>query len=212
MNIVPSVAIIGRPNVGKSALFNRMARRRIAIVHGEPGITRDRISTPAEADGKKFTLWDTGGVVGAGEMELTDQVRESAERAMKESDLVLFVVDAQEGLNPFDSDLARLLRRQRKPVILVVNKVDHPTHEPYSAEFGQLGFDNMFSISAAHGTNISELLSEIGRSLPDTSETAEHRTAQAVKVAIVGRPNAGKSSLINAVVANRRSIVSEMPG
>jgi GTP-binding protein len=212
MNTGPHVAIIGRPNVGKSALFNRIARRRIAIVHGEPGITRDRISTAAEADGKKFTLWDTGGIVGTGETDLTDQVRSSAERAVKESDLVLFVVDAQEGLNPIDSDLSRFLRRQRKPVVLVVNKVDHPTHEPYSAEFAQLGFDKAFSISAAHGTNVDDLLSEIGRSLPDTSETAEAGTAEAIKIAIIGRPNAGKSSFINGLVGNRRSIVSEMPG
>src|SRR5437868_4616951 len=212
MNTGLNVAIIGRPNVGKSPLVNRIARRQIAIVHGEPGITRDRISTEAEAGGKKFTLWDTGGIIGGGETELTDQVRASAERAMKESDLVLFVVDAQEGLNPIDSDLARFVRRQRKPVLLVVNKVDHPTHEPYSDEFAQLGFDNAVSISAAHGTNIRELLSEIGRLLPNGSETAEYRIADAFKVAIVGRPNAGKSSLINALVGNRPSIVSELPG
>src|SRR5438270_6121493 len=212
MNTGPNVAIIGRPNVGKSALFNRIARRRIAIVHGEPGITRDRISTEAEAGGKKFTLWDTGGIIGGGETELTDQVRASAERAMKDSDLVLFVVDAQEGLNPIDSDLARFVRRQRKPVLLVVNKVDHPTHQPYSHEFAQLGFDKAFSIRAAHGTKIRELLSEIGRLLPNGSETAEYRTEDAIKIAIVGRPNAGKSSLINVLVGNRRSIVSELPG
>src|SRR5947209_6868572 len=212
MNTDPNVAIIGRPNVGKSALFNRIARRRIAIVHGEPGITRDRISTQAEAAGKKFTLWDTGGIIGGGETELTGQVRASAERAMKESDLVLFVVDAQEGLNPIDNDLARFVRRQRKPVLLVVNKVDHPTHQAHSDEFAQLGFDNAFSISAAHGTNVNELLSEIGRLLPNVAESAELKGVDAVKIAIVGRPNAGKSSLINALVGNRRSIVSELPG
>src|SRR5438876_3443920 len=212
MNTDPNVAIIGRPNVGKSALFNRIARRRIAIVHGEPGITRDRISTEAEAAGKKFTLWDTGGIIGGGETELTDQVRASAERAMKDSDLVLFVVDAQEGLNPIDSDLARFVRRQRKPVLLVVNKVDHPIHQGYSDEFAQLGFDKAFSVSAAHGTNVNELLSEIGRLLPDGSGTAKGGMANVVKVAIIGRPNAGKSSLINVLVGNRRSIVSELPG
>src|SRR5438105_9657644 len=212
MNTGPNVAIIGRPNVGKSALFNRIARRRIAIVHGEPGITRDRISTVTEAAGKKFTLWDTGGIIGGGETELTNQVRASAERAMKDSDLVLLVVDTKEGLNPIDNDLARFVRRQRKPVLLVVNKVDHPTHQPYSHEFAQLGFDKAFSISAAHGTNVNELLSEIGRLLPNASETAEYRTEDAIKIAIVGRPNAGKSSLINVLVGNRRSIVSELPG
>src|SRR5207302_8631679 len=206
MNTGPNVAIIGRPNVGKSALFNRIARRRIAIVHGEPGITRDRISTQAEAGGKKFTLWDTGGIIGGGETELADQVRASAERAMKVSDLVLFVVDVQEVLNPIDSDLARFVRRQRKPVLLAINKVDHPTHRPYSDEFAQLGFDKTFAISAAHGTNVTELLSEIGRLLPNG---LEGRPADVVRVAIVGRPNAGKSSLINALVRDRRSIVNE---
>src|SRR5712675_499067 len=123
-----NIAIAGRPNVGKSALFNRIAGRRIAIVHDQPGITRDRISAEAKAEGKKFRLWDTGGIVGAGETELRDEVRASAERAIEESALVLLVVDAREGLTPMDRDLARFLRRQNKPILLVVNKIDHPKH------------------------------------------------------------------------------------
>jgi GTP-binding protein len=206
------VAIVGRPNVGKSALFNRIAGRRIAIVHDQPGITRDRISTEAEADGKKFRLWDTGGIVGAGETELRDEVRASAERAIEESALVLLVVDAQEGLTPMDRDLARFLRRQNKPILLVVNKIDHPKHEPNSAEFAELGFGNMFSISAAHGTNIGPLLSEIARLLPGEPEEPTLETSAAVKIAIVGRPNAGKSSLINALLRDRRTLVNEIPG
>jgi GTP-binding protein len=207
-----NVAIIGRPNVGKSALFNRIAGRRIAIVHDQPGITRDRISAEVDAGGKKFRVWDTGGIVGAGETELTDEVRASAERAIEESALVLLVVDAQEGLTPMDRDLARFLRRRDKSVLLVVNKIDHPKHEPHAAEFAELGFENMFSISAAHGRNVGPLLSEIARFLPvGPEEIAPERTA-AVKIAVVGRPNAGKSSLINALLRDRRTLVSEIPG
>jgi GTPase len=206
------VAIVGRPNVGKSALFNRIAGRRVAIVHDQPGITRDRISIEAEADGKKFRVWDTGGIVGAGETELRDEVRASAERAIEESALVLLVVDAQEGLTPMDRDLARFLRRQNKPILLVVNKIDHPKHEPNSAEFAELGFGNMFSISAAHGRNVGPLLSEIARLLPGEPEEPTLEAAPVVKIAIVGRPNAGKSSLINALLRDRRTLVNEIPG
>lgn len=206
------VAIVGRPNVGKSALFNRLAGRRIAIVHNQPGITRDRISTEAEADGKKFRLWDTGGIVGAGEKELTDEVRASAERAMEESALVLLVVDAQEGLTPMDRELARFLRRQNKPVLVVVNKIDDPKHEPNAAEFAELGFENVFSISAAHGRNTGPLLSEIARLLPEELREKPMERPPPVKIAIVGRPNAGKSSLINALIRDHRSLVSEIPG
>jgi GTP-binding protein len=204
-----SVAIVGRPNVGKSALFNRIARRRIAIVHDQPGITRDRISVECEAEGKKFTLWDSGGVVGRGEPELTDDVHAAAERAMAESDLILFVVDAQAGLTPIDRELARFLRRQRKRVLLVVNKIDDPKHEPHAAEFSELGFDPPLLISAAHGHNVPELVAEIACRLPkDQGEQPEEQ----LRIAIVGRPNAGKSSLINALLGDRRTIVNETPG
>src|SRR6266700_6036104 len=159
-------AIIGRPNVGKSALFNRIAGRRIAIVHGQPGIPRDRISAKCGVGGKTFTLWDTGGIVGAGETQLTGDVRASAELAMKESDLILFVVDGQDGLNPMDRELARMIRKLRKPVLLLVNKIDDPKHETRADEFSALGFENIFPISAAHGQGIPELLEEIENFLP----------------------------------------------
>ncbi|MDQ2867057.1 MAG: ribosome biogenesis GTPase Der [Verrucomicrobiota bacterium] len=207
------VAIVGRPNVGKSALFNRIAQKRIAIVHDQPGITRDRISAEAEAGGKKFALWDTGGIVGKGETELTDDVRRAAERAMEEGDLILFVVDAQQGLTPVDRELAQFLRRTRKPVLLVVNKVDDPKHEPNAAEFSELGFEEIFDVSAAHGRNVPALLTRVATMLPAHAEGDREPTSDdAIRLAIVGRPNAGKSSLVNALLHDHRTIVSDTPG
>ncbi len=209
-----SVVIIGRPNVGKSALFNRLARRSIAIVHDQPGITRDRISATAKVGSKPFTIWDTGGVVGAGESELTDQVRNVAEQAMKTADLVLFVVDGRTGLQPPDLELARLVRRSRKPVILTVNKIDHEKAEDLASDFAGLGFDQLVTVSAAHGRNIGELTEEIEKRLPDTlpNEPGEESREESVAIAVVGRPNAGKSSFINAVLNDSRTIVSDLPG
>ena len=230
-----NIAIVGRPNVGKSALFNRIAGRRIAIVHAQPGITRDRISAKYEIGGKTFRLWDTGGIVGAGETQLTKEVRASAELAMALSDLILFVVDGQDGVNPMDRELARLIRKLHKPVLLLVNKIDDPKHEPRADEFSALGFENVFPISAAHGRGVPELLKKIENFLPaadlkpqtslravgSTSRSAnrspsrrlyEPEREHPIAIAIVGRPNAGKSSLINALLRDRRAIVSEMPG
>ena len=134
-----NVAILGRPNVGKSALFNRLLRFKIAIVHDRPGITRDRLSAICTRGERPFTLWDTGGIFGAGESELTRQVWAAAETALRESDLLLFVVDAKAGLSPVDEELARMLRKTKKPVVLVVNKIDNAKHEPLAAEFDSLG-------------------------------------------------------------------------
>jgi GTP-binding protein len=207
-----NIAIAGRPNVGKSALFNRIAGRRIAIVHGQPGITRDRISAKCEIDGKTFRLWDTGGIVGAGETQLTNEVRASAELAMAESDLILFVVDGQDGVNPMDRELARLIRKLHKPVLLLVNKIDDPKHEPRADEFSVLGFENVFPISAAHGRGVPELLEKIENFLPADLKAQISNLTHPIAVAILGRPNAGKSSLINAFLRDRRAIVSEIPG
>ena len=208
-----NIAIAGRPNVGKSALFNRIAGRRIAIVHGQPGITRDRISAKCEIGGKTFRLWDTGGTVGAGETQLTDEVRASAELAMAESDLILLVVDGQDGVNPMDRELARLLRKLHKPVLLLVNKIDDPKHEPRADEFSALGFEDVFPISAAHGRGVPELLEKIENFLPAADLKAQiSNLTPPIAVAILGRPNAGKSSLINALLGDRRAIVSEIPG
>jgi len=209
-----NVAIVGRPNVGKSALFNRMVGRKIAIVHDQPGITRDRISGICTRGPGPFTVWDTGGIFGVGERELSTEVRRAAEEALRDSDLLLFVVDAKEGLSPIDEELARMLRKSQKPVVLVINKIDNEKHEPLAAEFDSLGFEPSFSISAEHDRGISHLLSEIERRLPSPANI-EHRTSNIegqIAIAIVGRPNVGKSSLINSIVRGERAIVSELPG
>ena len=214
-----SVAIIGRPNVGKSALFNRLVGRKIAIVHDQPGITRDRLSAICDRGRHPFALWDTGGIFGSGETELTEQVRRTAENALAESDVLLFVVDAKDGLTPVDQDLARALRKSRKPIVLVVNKIDHEKHENLAADFDSLGFEHATSISAEHNRGTGELLDIIEQLLPDVGEETPEISAQTsevtshpVGVAIIGRPNVGKSSLINAIMQSERAIVSEVPG
>jgi len=159
------VAIVGRPNVGKSALFNRLAGRNIAIVHDQPGITRDRISALSRRGHEPFTIWDTGGIGGHGETELVKEVRSAADEAMREADLILFMVDAQQGATPIDQELARLLRRSKRPVLLVANKIDHPKHENLDLEFQSFGFESI-AISAAHGRGIDSLVEAIEKRLP----------------------------------------------
>jgi GTPase len=219
---VGKVAIVGRPNVGKSALFNRLAGRNIAIVHDQPGITRDRLAAPCVRGRRPFTVWDTGGIGGAGELELRVQVRSAADAAMRESDVILFVVDAQDGLTPIDQELARILRKSKTPVVLVINKIDHPKHEDLESDFARLGFENSEPISAAHGRGISGLLETIDSLLPASdaviSESFREQGDQQsiighpLALAIVGRPNAGKSSLINSILHDARTIVGELPG
>src|SRR6187397_201794 len=170
VHTLPNVAIVGRPNVGKSALFNRLLGRKIAIVHDQPGITRDRLPATCTRGEHPFTLWDTGGIFGAGESELTQQVRHAAENALRESDLLLFVVDAKEGLSPVDEELARMLRKSRKPVVLVVNKIDTEKHDPLAVEFDSLGFKKIISVSAEHDRGISELLDAIEPELPSPAD------------------------------------------
>jgi GTP-binding protein len=208
-----SVVIIGRPNVGKSALFNRLVKKSTAIVHDEPGITRDRISGLCRSGARPFTVWDTGGIAGKGETQLTRQVRQAVEQAMAQGDLLLFVVDGKVGPQPADHDLAKLIRRSRKPVILAVNKIDESMHEDLEADFAGFGFEPVVSVSAAHGRGIHDLLEQIDRLLPHESSTeAEAPAVDSLAIAVVGRPNAGKSSFINAVLSNERAIVSELPG
>jgi GTPase len=215
MLLAMNVAIIGRPNVGKSALFNRLAGRKIAIVHDQPGITRDRISAVCARGDRPFTLWDTGGILGAGESELTDAVRRMVEQAIDRSDVLVFVVDGREGLSPIDQELARRLRKTRKPIVLAINKIDDPKHEPLAAEFDSLGLTNAVSISAEHNLGISDLLGEIEKVLPSGEQSVSQLptlSSQPIAIAIIGRPNVGKSSLINAIVRSERAIVSELPG
>ncbi|HWM23473.1 MAG TPA: ribosome biogenesis GTPase Der [Chthoniobacterales bacterium] len=211
---VGKVAIVGRPNVGKSALFNRLAGRNIAIVHDQPGITRDRLAAPCIRGRRPFTVWDTGGIGGAGEVELRTQVRGAADAAMRESDVILLVVDAQDGLTPIDQELARILRKSKAPVVLVINKIDHPKHEDLESDFARLNFASSVPISAAHGRGISGLLETIDSLLPDSDAANDEPSAPShpLALAIVGRPNAGKSSLINSILRDARTIVSELPG
>jgi GTP-binding protein len=211
---VGKVAIVGRPNVGKSALFNRLAGRNIAIVHDQPGITRDRLAAPCVRGKRPFTVWDTGGIGGAGEVELQAQVRSAADAAMRDSEVILFVVDAQDGLTPIDQELARILRKSKTPVVLVINKIDHPNHEDLESDFARLNFANSIPISAAHGRGISSLLDLIDSLLPasGTNTNEPSTTSAPLALAIVGRPNAGKSSLINSILQDARTIVSELPG
>ena len=211
-NKLPAVAIVGRPNVGKSALFNCLIRRKVAIVHDQPGITRDRISAICTGGTRPFVLWDTGGILGAGEAELTAQVRRTAGEAFRDSDLLLFVVDAKEGLSPIDEELARSLRKSQKPVVLVINKIDHDKHESLAPEFDSLGFRSTVLISAEHGRGILDLLGAIDRLLPSPTIDSRSTSPQSLAVAILGRPNVGKSSLINSIVRSERAIVSELPG
>ncbi|MEX2579634.1 MAG: ribosome biogenesis GTPase Der [Verrucomicrobiales bacterium] len=215
----PHVAIVGRPNVGKSAIFNRLAGRRIAIVHDEPGVTRDRIATECSKARIPFELTDTGGIGSVLDDGFAAQVRAEADIAIHAADLILFVVDAREGVHPIDQELALVLRQSAAPVILLANKVDTAKTDADAAEFASLGFDRQLDVSAAHGRNFDALSDAIYRELMargnrreksvDESESPE---PAAVKIAIVGRPNVGKSSLLNAILDDERSIVSDVAG
>src|SRR5215475_12438867 len=184
---LPNVVIVGRPNVGKSALFNRLVGRKIAIVHDQPGITRDRLSGICTRGERPFTLWDTGGIVGRGESELTEQVWNAAENALHESDLLVFVVDGKEGLSPVDEELARMLRKSQKPVVLAINKIDSEKHDPLAAEFDSLGFERIISVSAEHDRGISELLDAIEPRLPSPLHDSRFTIHDSLAVAVLGR-------------------------
>ncbi|WCJ60053.1 ribosome biogenesis GTPase Der [Fontisphaera persica] len=216
------IAIVGRPNVGKSALFNRLAGRRIAIVHDQPGVTRDRVTAEAEWKGRPFTLVDTGGI-GLLRGEKADDIivqaaLQQVQLAIDSAHVVLLVVDAQAGLMPLDQEVAARLREARKPVIVVANKADHQGYETASVEFSALGFDDLVAVSALHGRGISALMQlamqklEALGVLPPPAPAAALPKEEPLKIAIVGRPNVGKSSLINALTRSERVIVSPVPG
>ncbi len=209
-----TVAIVGRPNVGKSALFNRLANRKISIVHDQPGVTRDRITAVCKLGNDAFEIIDTGGIGGNVDASFTDQVHAEVDIALAASDVLLFVVDGQDGLTPVDLELARLLRRIDKPLILVVNKIDVDQHAPRAAEFSRLGFENSLSISAEHNRGILPLVAWTERLLPPAVhvEPVSGSAAYPIKIAIVGRPNVGKSSLTNAILADERTLVSPISG
>lgn len=209
------IAIVGRPNVGKSALFNRIVRRRIAIVHDQPGVTRDRVSVEAEWSGRTFTLVDTGGIgLLRGEKAndvITRAAFEQVQLAIESASAIILVVNVQEGIVPLDREVAQRLRASGKPVLVAVNKVDNEAEARGADEFSALGFEQIFPVTAIHGEGIEPLMNAALKFLPVPSADAI-RQATALKLAIVGRPNVGKSSIINSLTQSERVIVSPIPG
>jgi len=205
----PFVAIVGRPNVGKSTFFNRIAGRRISIVEDTPGVTRDRIYADAEWLGREFTLIDTGGIDPDATDVILKQMRLQAELAIDIADVILFFVDAKQGVLTADHEIADMLRRSKKPVITVVNKADNKTDEESIYDFYSLGTDQLFAISSAQGLGLGDLLDAV---IADFEQTQEEDKKETVNIAIVGRPNAGKSSLVNAIIGEARTIVSDIAG
>lgn len=205
----PVVAIVGRPNVGKSTLFNRLLKKRRAIVHPQAGITRDRISEIISWQGKKFIIVDTGGFNPDKDI-MAEGIRKQVKFAIEEADLILFVVDAREGVVAGDQEISELLRKSGKKVLLVVNKVDNEDIEQRIIEYYELGFGSPFPISAMHGRNIGDLLDQILDELPFTPDDADEE--EKLKLAIVGMPNVGKSSIVNALLGKEISLVTDIPG
>ncbi|HOV86035.1 MAG TPA: ribosome biogenesis GTPase Der [Syntrophobacteraceae bacterium] len=207
------VAIIGRPNVGKSTLFNRIAGRRHALVDDFPGVTRDRNYAPVSWRGKTFTLIDTAGFLDSTESGLEEQAREQILLALDEADILLFVADGNTGLHPEDRSLVRMLRRSSKPSYFAVNKVDGPEKARLLGEFFELGLEKIYPISAAHGYGVADLLADLTRAVPDAPETnAGEDDPGEIRLAVVGRPNVGKSTLVNRLLGAPRVIVSPVPG
>jgi len=205
-----TVAIVGFPNVGKSTLVNRLTGSRSAVVHETSGVTRDRKELVCEWGGRRFLLIDTGGVDIADQSPLTRSVAAQAREAVAEADLVLFVVDARAGVTPGDEEVADILRRARKPVLLLANKIDDPAQDSLALDLHRLGLGDPIPISSLHGHGTGDLLDRIVAELPGVGR--EEVTAEAIRVAILGRPNVGKSSLLNAILGRERVIVSETPG
>lgn len=209
--VIPIVAIVGRANVGKSTLFNRLCRDRRALVDDTPGITRDRLIAQVNWSGRSFCLVDTGGIEeGEGQTPIKMQVRQQAQIAVEEADVVLFMADGKEGLHSGDTAVVDLLRRSGKPVLYAVNKIDGLEQEDAAYEFYQLGVENIFPISAAHGYGVRDLMDALMEQLP--LETIEEETPKGIRVAIIGRPNVGKSSLLNRLLGSERVLVSDIPG
>jgi GTP-binding protein len=208
--LIGTVAIVGFPNVGKSTLVNRLSESRAAVVHESPGVTRDRKEIVAEWAGKRFLLVDTGGVDVADPSPITKSVADQAREAVADADLVLFVVDARAGITPGDEEVAEILRRARKSVLLVANKIDDPSQDALALEFHRVGLGDPIPISALHGNGTGDLLDDVIARLPGAGrpEVGE----DAIRVAILGRPNVGKSSLLNAIIGRERVIVSDLPG
>ena len=208
----PIVAIIGRQNVGKSTLLNRLSGKRLAIVADLPGTTRDRIFTDVSHQGKTFTLVDSGGFAFDAEADFSQVVNQQIKTAVDEADVILFMVDVKDGVTPADLDVADLLRSSQKPLLLVANKADNDRREGEAVDFFSLGLGQPLPISAYHGRGIDELLNSITALLPETGAPPPAAESGILKLAIIGRPNVGKSMLLNAFAGGERAIVSDIPG
>jgi len=205
----PVITIVGRQNVGKSTLFNRIIGRRKAITEDIPGVTRDRNYGEFEFGGKSFVIVDTGGFEPEGVEKITSLVKEQIYGAVEESSMIIFLLDARDGLLPDDREIASILRRYNKPVFYVVNKVDSHKREAETADFYRLGVEKLYSVSAAHGLGVGDLLEDIARI---AEAEPEEEAPRGIKIAVVGRPNTGKSSIVNRLLGSDRMIVSDAPG
>ncbi|WP_448381845.1 ribosome biogenesis GTPase Der [Desulfosoma sp.] len=206
------VAIVGRPNVGKSTLFNRICRTRHALVDDRPGVTRDRLSAPAEYADRRFIVMDTGGFTDPDAGTFAEETRRQVLLALEEADAVIFLADARTGLHPGDRELVDLLRMSQKPVFYAVNKVDGREQSVHVAEFYALGVEKIYPVSAAHGLGVADLLDAVTAALPAAWKDDEAEENPQIRVAVVGRPNTGKSTLVNALLGEERVIVSPIPG
>lgn len=208
----PIVAFVGRPNVGKSTLFNAIANKQISIVEDTPGVTRDRLYATAEWLNQEFMMIDTGGIETSSQDQFIISIREQAQIAMQEADVIVFVVDARTGMTSDDEDIAKILRQTKKPVVLAVNKVDSPKQEMEMYEFYNLGLGDVMPISASNRYNLGDLLDAVVEGFPKLGADASEDDQDEIKVALIGRPNVGKSSIFNAVIGKQRSIVSDVAG
>jgi len=204
------VAIVGRPNVGKSTLFNRITGGKKAIVWDEPGVTRDRNYAEVDWEESVFTLIDTGGFEPVSKDRIFIQMREQCQLAMDEADVILFLMDGKEGLTPSDREITDILRRLNKSVFYIVNKIDGPKHEEKALEFYGVGVEPIYSISAEHGYGVNDLMEDVIKALPNLTEKKWDKDV--TKVAVIGRPNVGKSSFINRLLGSKRVLVDEAPG
>lgn len=208
--MLPVVAIVGRPNVGKSTLFNRLIGERQAIVHDQTGVTRDRHYGESYWNNRDFTVIDTGGYLPERGNVIVDGIREQIDIAIREADLIIFLVDVEQGITDLDQSVANILRKQSKPVLVVANKADNTERSWQASEFYKLGYDDVFALSAITGTGTGELLDYLVTLLPE--ETKDEENEGIPKIAIIGRPNVGKSSLVNALLNDERSIVTDVAG
>ncbi|MHC4487492.1 MAG: GTPase, partial [Planctomycetota bacterium] len=201
----PVVALVGRPNVGKSTLFNRIIGRNLAVVHDRPGVTRDRVYGDAEWEDKSFVVVDTGGLDLSPDDDLIARVKTQVDIALSEADAIVVIVDVAEGMTPWDAEIADALRGSKKPIYVAANKADNSKRADDAVEFYQLGLGDPLPVSAIHGIGVYELLNEVVSNLPEIAEEAGEENP--IKIAVVGKPNVGKSSLVNAILGEERVIV-----